>query len=131
MTRDRIRRLAAWRTSVWLQVRLTSFRSAVADSISTGDYLLSLTTQPDDYGNDVASARAVELSTAPTRVVGTIEYPGDVDMFQFVATTRATLTLEQTMSPGVPRHLHSEHSTLLVPILVAPRPPRRVANPAG
>ena len=56
------------------------------DSTSTGGYTLTLNTQPDDFGNSFGDAQPLALSaTGPATQAGRIDYPGDVDVFQFTA----------------------------------------------
>jgi hypothetical protein len=71
-----------------------------ADGSDTGGYLLSLATRPDDWGNDFNSAGALSLSTGSTTQTGRIDYPGDVDYFQFVAPLTGSMTLTHDPASG-------------------------------
>lgn len=58
-------------------------------------------TAADDYGNTMARATAVQLSTAGAgSQAGTIEKAGDVDVFKFVAPTTGTMTITQSATAG-------------------------------
>ena len=65
---------------------------------SSGGYALSITSTPfDDAGDTFATARVLPLAlrTGAGQTVGTINYPGDIDIRTFVAPKTGTMTLAQ------------------------------------
>ncbi|HJT75964.1 MAG TPA: PPC domain-containing protein, partial [Gemmataceae bacterium] len=76
----------------------TYFVEAAGAAGSTGDYALSLTPVPDDFGNDFNHAETLQLdATDAGSQAGSVEVPGDVDLFRFVAPTSGLLTV--TLGP--------------------------------
>lgn len=74
---------------------------------STGAYTIqcattaATTTPTDDYGNTIAAATAITLSTTGSAAKsGKIETSSDVDMFKIVATVTGTMTIQQAAASG-------------------------------
>ena len=84
----------------------TYYIKAAAYRSSTGAYAVQIataatTTPTDDYGNTIADATLVSLSTTGSGAKsGTIEKAGDVDMFKIVATVTGTITVQQSAASG-------------------------------
>src|SRR5262245_8400553 len=56
---------------------------------------------PDDFGNTFAEAHALALSAiGATTQNGTIDYPGDVDVFRFVAPLSGRMMIHQDVAPS-------------------------------
>src|SRR5262249_10280712 len=65
-----------------------------------GPYHLTFRPAADDFGNDFGTAQEIVLSpTGEGAVAGTVDYPGDVDVFRFVAGS-AAVRVRQTAAPG-------------------------------
>src|SRR5205814_1133202 len=75
-------------------------RVSSGDGVSTGGYLLSFTTPPDDFGNDFTTAYVLTLANGPLIQPGRVDYSGDVDMFRFVAPTTGIVTIGHTPAEG-------------------------------
>jgi formylmethanofuran dehydrogenase subunit C len=70
---------------------------------TTGSYRLSFTATADDYGNDPAHAHPVSLATDNTGTqTGTIEVPGDVDVFKIQPVVSGPLVIRQDAAAGSP-----------------------------
>jgi hypothetical protein len=64
---------------------------------STGAYQISVTPQVDDFGNTPATAHDLAVaSDGSANQSGTIDYPGDVDVFRYVAAASGTFTISQS-----------------------------------
>jgi len=73
---------------------------AASSRAGAGGYELDFTSTPkDEFGNSFGGARWLRIaSNGAGRAAGQINYAGDVDMLQFVATT--TGRMEMSLSPG-------------------------------
>lgn len=85
----------------------TYYIKAAAYSRSTGAYSVQCTTTAstptttDDYGNTIAQATQITLSTSGAATKsGKIEVSGDVDMFKVIATVSGTMTIQQAAASG-------------------------------
>jgi hypothetical protein len=79
----------------------TYFVLATASFGSTGAYLVSLTPAPDDFGDDFDQAAPLVLSADGSgSQAGSIEMPGDVDIFQFVAPITGRFTATPNAAEG-------------------------------
>src|SRR5262249_52410694 len=77
------------------------FVQAAGFGSSTGGYILTLTPVLDDFGNTFDTAQPLTLApTGPTTQEGAIDFPGDVDVFQFTALSTGTLNFQQQATLG-------------------------------
>ena len=68
---------------------------------SAGYVRLTLQPYADDFGNSIADAAPLQLSSSGSDSrTGTLEVPGDVDFFRFVAPLTGNLILRQDATPG-------------------------------
>lgn len=87
------------RISINVKSGQTYYVVASADIEDSGQYALTLTSDPkDDIGNDLASATLKKLnkSRGSGRFSGTINYTQDIDVFAFIATQSGLMRINQT-----------------------------------
>jgi hypothetical protein len=78
----------------------TYYIEASGFGTSTGGYLLTVTPFVDDFGNNPATAHAIVLdATGAGSQTGSIEIPGNIDLFKFTAPISGQLVIQQDATP--------------------------------